>query len=81
MKEAVFIDFSNNEQVTWFIERGVKLANWIPLEPIVETATGKTIGRLFLPTGLFAKKAVKEAKSFMKDVVTMKSSELNKYKR
>lgn len=81
MREAVFIDFSNKEQVVWFIKRGVKLAKWIPLDSVVETATGKTVGRLYLPTGLFAKKAVKEATSFMKDMVTIASSELQQYKK
>lgn len=81
MREAVFIDFSNKEQVEWFIKRGAKLVKWIPLDSIVETATGKVIGRLYLPRGLFAKKAIKEATSFMKNMVTVTSSELQRYKK
>lgn len=68
--KTIFIDFSNKRQVAWFKTRGLKLVKMIYVTSMYETATGKEVGRFYRPIGLFARKAIKEAESFIDNPVT-----------
>ena len=81
-KEAVFIDFRNENQLKWFLNEGTKLCKWVQTgDDIIETSTNKVIGTILIPKGWNARKAIKIANSFFDEVVTITHEELMSYKK
>lgn len=79
---GVFIDLRNSEHVKWWNEYARKKVRTLRYTPIIETATGKEIGRIMVIAGLHAKKIFKENDKFLgKDLVEVTSKELEKFRR
>ena len=69
MREVVYLDYNNYEQMTWFFKQGAKAAKWVLVDKIIETATGKAVGALYDIRGFGRKKIIKKAASFHKNSV------------
>lgn len=70
-RNAIFIDLRNVEHVKWWNKIASKLVKVVEYNSIVETATGKPIGYIFVIKGLFKNFIIKENISFLKDPKSM----------
>lgn len=66
-RELIFIDLRNTEHVKWFNEVVSKLIRVVEYTPIVETATNKPVGYVFVFKSLFGKYIVKKNLHFLKN--------------
>lgn len=67
---GIFIDLKNKEQVEWWNNVGRMLVKVARYDTIVETATNKPVGVLFMVKGLLSGYVIKKNNSFMKNLVT-----------
>lgn len=69
-KYGVYIDLHNHKQVHWWniVSLFVKA---VDRDDVVETATGRTVGCIFVITGLFARWVASKNLSFIKNPVEM----------
>lgn len=69
-RNAIWIDYSNKEQVAWWNDIASKLVRVKYYNEIVETATGKPVGILIGIGGLLKSWVIKRNTSFIKNPVT-----------
>lgn len=62
---SIFIDLRNEEQVKWWNEIGSKLVKIARFHTIVETATNKTVGYVFVIKGMLSKRVIKQNLKFL----------------
>ena len=67
---SIFIDLANKEQVNWWNKWGNKLVKTVRYDTIVETATNKPVGVIFMIEGLFRKYVIMKNNQFIKNAVT-----------
>ena len=69
-KYGIYIDLRNHKQVRWWNMANL-FVKAVDRDDVVETATGKAVGCIFVITGLFAKWVVSKNLSFIKNPVEM----------
>ena len=62
---SIFIDLRNDEQVKWWNEVGSKLVRVVRYNTIVETATDKPVGYIFMIKGLLKGQIIKKNSKFL----------------
>lgn len=62
---SIFIDLRNDKQVKWWNEVASKLVKVVRYDEIVETATGKPVGYIFMIKGLLKGRVIKENLKFL----------------
>lgn len=66
---AIYIDRFNHDQVEWWNKIGRHLVKAVKYDEVVETATNKSVGVIFVVTGLLSKFVVSKVESFIKNPV------------
>ena len=67
---VIWIDLRNKDQVDWWNNVASKMVKVVSYNTIVETATNKLVGVLFMIKGLYKNKVVKENLKFISKSVT-----------
>lgn len=71
-QNSIWIDYSNSEQIDWWNNTASKLVRVVRYDQIVETATGKPVGVLFMIEGLFKNYIIREnVKRFVDNSATV----------
>ena len=69
MKKALFIDYGNVKQLTWWSKEGSKKCKSKHLNYLVSKDTGKAVGEFVKLSGLFASKMLKKGTAFHEDPI------------
>jgi hypothetical protein len=69
-QNGIWIDYRNKEQVKWWNNVASKLVRVVQYNEIIETATGKAVGRLIMIKGLHKNRVIKENLKFIDKPVT-----------
>lgn len=69
-QNGIWIDYRNKAHVDWWNNVASKLVRVIQYNEIIETATGKPVGRLIMIRGLHKNRVIRENLKFINKPVT-----------